>query len=111
MRGDQLSRQWRLFQRLARSRFGIGLEDLASDLACTKRTVYRDLDALMYAGFPITSEKRDGRVFYQVVAGFRLDDFRRMCLMQGLDRIGLTLRHEADIDAYERKRWPALARR
>jgi 3-isopropylmalate/(R)-2-methylmalate dehydratase small subunit len=46
-----------------------------------------------------------------VVARFRLDDFRRMCLMQGLDRIGLTLRHESDIDAYERKRWPALARR
>jgi 3-isopropylmalate/(R)-2-methylmalate dehydratase small subunit len=46
-----------------------------------------------------------------VVAHFRLDDFRRMCLMQGLDRIGLTLRHESDIDAYERKRWPALARR
>jgi 3-isopropylmalate/(R)-2-methylmalate dehydratase small subunit len=46
-----------------------------------------------------------------VVARFRLDDFRKMCLMQGLDRIGLTLRHEADIDAYERTMWPELARR
>jgi 3-isopropylmalate/(R)-2-methylmalate dehydratase small subunit len=46
-----------------------------------------------------------------VVARFQLDDFRKMCLMQGLDRIGLTLRHEADIDAYERTRWPGLARR
>jgi 3-isopropylmalate/(R)-2-methylmalate dehydratase small subunit len=46
-----------------------------------------------------------------VVARFRLDEFRRMCLMQGLDRIGLTLRHEADIDAYERQRWPELAGR
>jgi 3-isopropylmalate/(R)-2-methylmalate dehydratase small subunit len=46
-----------------------------------------------------------------VVARFQLDDFRRMCLTQGLDRIGLTLRHEADIGAYERKRWPALAGR
>jgi 3-isopropylmalate/(R)-2-methylmalate dehydratase small subunit len=45
------------------------------------------------------------------VARFRLDDFRKMCLMQGLDRIGLTLRHEADIDAYERTMWPELARR
>ena len=42
-----------------------------------------------------------------IVARFKLDDFRRMCLTQGLDRIGLTLRHEADIGAYERKRWPA----
>jgi len=46
-----------------------------------------------------------------VVARFELDEFRRMCLTQGLDRIGLTLRHEGDIDAYERKRWPALAGR
>jgi len=46
-----------------------------------------------------------------VVARFELDEFRRMCLTQGLDRIGLTLRHEDDILAYERKRWPALAGR
>jgi 3-isopropylmalate/(R)-2-methylmalate dehydratase small subunit len=46
-----------------------------------------------------------------VVARFQLDEFRRMCLTQGLDRIGLTLRHEDDIGAYERKRWPALSGR
>ncbi|HVP31317.1 MAG TPA: WYL domain-containing protein [Myxococcota bacterium] len=74
MRGDQLARQWRLIQRLARSRAGVGLEDLASDLECTRRTVYRDLDALQFAGFPVTSERRDGRVFYRFVAGFQLDD-------------------------------------
>jgi 3-isopropylmalate/(R)-2-methylmalate dehydratase small subunit len=49
----------------------------------------------------------DGR---DVIARFRLDDFRRMCLTKGLDRIGLTLRHDDAISAYERKRWPALAR-
>ena len=40
-------------------------------------------------------------------AGFELDDFRRQCLLEGLDDIGLTLRHEADIAAYEarRPRW------
>lgn len=74
MRGDQLSRQWRLFQTLARSRYGVGLEALASDLECTKRTVYRDLDALSLAGFPLTSEKRDGRVFYRLVETFRVGD-------------------------------------
>jgi len=41
-----------------------------------------------------------------VVATFELDDFRRMCLTEGLDRIALTLRHERDIEAYERARWP-----
>jgi 3-isopropylmalate/(R)-2-methylmalate dehydratase small subunit len=44
-----------------------------------------------------------------VVARFQLDDFRRMCLTQGLDRIGLTLQHADEIAAYEKKRWPALA--
>ncbi len=74
MRGDQLSRQWKLIQLLAKARYGVGLEALAEELACTRRTIYRDLDALMFAGFPITSEKRDGRVFYRVIEGFRLGD-------------------------------------
>lgn len=74
MRGDQLSRQWKLFQRLARSHYGIGLDDLVSELECTKRTVYRDLEALDQAGFPILSEKRDGRSFYRLLESFRLGD-------------------------------------
>ncbi len=74
MRGDQLARQWRLIQRLARSRYGVGLDDLARDLEVHRRTVYRDLDALMYAGFPVTSEKRDGRVFYRLYETFELAD-------------------------------------
>ncbi len=32
MRGDQLARQWQLIQRLARSRGGVGLEELAEEL-------------------------------------------------------------------------------
>jgi predicted DNA-binding transcriptional regulator YafY len=74
VRGDQLARQWRLIQRLARSRAGVGLDDLAHDLECTRRTVYRDLDALQYAGFPVTSDKRDGRVFYRLVESYDLGD-------------------------------------
>jgi predicted DNA-binding transcriptional regulator YafY len=72
MRGDQLARQWRLIQRLANSRVGVSLDDLAGELECVKRTVYRDLDALMFAGFPVLSEKRDGRVFYRFLDGFRM---------------------------------------
>ena len=34
-------------------------------------------------------------------AAFEIGDFQRYCLMEGLDDIGLTLRHEADIAAYE----------
>jgi 3-isopropylmalate/(R)-2-methylmalate dehydratase small subunit len=39
-----------------------------------------------------------------VVAPFELDDFTRWRLMEGLDDIGLTLRHEAEITAYEARR-------
>jgi len=37
-------------------------------------------------------------------ASFTLDPFRRHCLMNGLDDIGLTLEHEADITRFERER-------
>jgi 3-isopropylmalate/(R)-2-methylmalate dehydratase small subunit len=32
---------------------------------------------------------------------FRMDDFTRHCLLEGLDDIGLTLQHDADITVYE----------
>ncbi len=35
---------------------------------------------------------------------FEISDFQRYCLLEGLDDIGLTLRNESDITAYERKR-------
>ena len=36
-------------------------------------------------------------------ADFQIDDFVRHCLLEGLDDIGLTLQHEAEIAAYESK--------
>ena len=39
---------------------------------------------------------------------FPLDDFSRWRLLEGLDDIGLTLRHEAAITAYEERRLPFL---
>jgi 3-isopropylmalate/(R)-2-methylmalate dehydratase small subunit len=44
---------------------------------------------------------------------FVLDEFRRHCLLNGLDDIGLTLQHEAAIAAYEarRPRWRAFVDR
>jgi len=74
VRGEQLARQWQLIQRLARSRYGVGLDDLVDDLGCVRRTVYRDLEALMLAGFPLLREKRDGRAFYRFLDTFKLGD-------------------------------------
>jgi 3-isopropylmalate/(R)-2-methylmalate dehydratase small subunit len=39
---------------------------------------------------------------------FQLDDFSRWRLLEGLDDIGLTLRHEVEISAYEHSRPPFL---
>jgi 3-isopropylmalate/(R)-2-methylmalate dehydratase small subunit len=36
-------------------------------------------------------------------AGFEIDPFRKFCLLEGLDDIGLTLRHKAELDAFETK--------
>ncbi len=41
--------------------------------------------------------------------GFEVDEFRRYCLLNGLDDIGLTLENEQVITEYERRRWPSLA--
>jgi 3-isopropylmalate/(R)-2-methylmalate dehydratase small subunit len=46
----------------------------------------------------IVTDDRDLR------AAFVLDQFQRHCLMEGLDEIGLTLKHEAEIGRYERRR-------
>jgi len=47
-----------------------------------------------------------------IEAPFPLDDFTRFRLLEGLDDIGLTLRHDAEIGAYEatRARWMPLTR-
>ena len=43
-------------------------------------------------------------------ATFAIDDFTRWRLLEGLDDIGLTLRHEDAIAAYEARRDPSLPR-
>lgn len=43
-------------------------------------------------------EVRDDQGF---LGKFSMDEFVRHCLLKGLDDIGLTLQHEADISAYE----------
>ena len=48
-----------------------------------------------------TCEVRDS---FGLCSAFALDEFRRRCLLEGLDDIGLTLRHESRIEAYEQRR-------
>jgi predicted DNA-binding transcriptional regulator YafY len=60
-RGNQLTRQWRLLHLIDRPA-GITVDDAAADLGCTVRTIWRDLNVLQEAGFPIYDSKAaDGR--------------------------------------------------
>lgn len=74
-------------------------------------TAVERLWALLEAD-PATSVRVDV-VSRQLAAGgqtweFPLDEFSRWRLLEGLDDIGLTLRHESTIAAYERSRPPFL---
>ena len=66
-RGDQLGRQWRIIRTLISSRTGKSAADLSRELECNPRTVYRDLEALQIAGFPIYTEKVEGRSLWSVL--------------------------------------------
>lgn len=53
-------------------------------------------------GTPITVDLRERTVVCkEVCVPFAVDDYTRWRLLEGLDDISLTLRHEADISAYE----------
>ncbi len=60
-RGDQLARQWKIIQSLISSRHGQSVSDLAEALRCHRRTVYRDLEALQAAGFPVYTDRIGGK--------------------------------------------------
>jgi 3-isopropylmalate/(R)-2-methylmalate dehydratase small subunit len=69
--------------------------------------VERDPQLPVTVDLPARQVRADGHEW-----AFPLDDFSRWRLMEGLDDIGLTLRHVAAIDAYEQRRpeWTPVVR-
>lgn len=61
VRGHQFIRQWKILHMLISSKVGKSASELASELNCNLRTVYRDLNVLHDAGFPIYSYWVDGK--------------------------------------------------
>lgn len=57
MRGDQLSRQWRILRQIEAGRTGLTAWEIAELFGVSLRTAYRDLDDLQLAGFPLYTEK------------------------------------------------------
>ncbi len=57
MRGDQLARQWRVIRAIEASPNGLTVAEVAQREETGIRTIYRDLEALQSAGFPLYTEK------------------------------------------------------
>jgi predicted DNA-binding transcriptional regulator YafY len=66
-RGDQLGRQWTILQILLTSNTGKSVADIVEKINCHSRTVYRDLEALQEGGFPLYTEKKDGRTLWFIL--------------------------------------------
>jgi len=68
-RNDQISRQWKIMRLIEQRRFGISVPDIAKELNCNVRTIYRDIEAISYSGFPIFDEKLDGVQVWKSLRG------------------------------------------
>ena len=53
--------------------WGAPWPSLPSELGVTKRTVQRDIEVLTEAGFPVTSDMRNGTVFWHFMEGFHAE--------------------------------------
>src|ERR1700758_1862398 len=71
VRGNQVTRQWRLVRLLSGTTRGRSIPDLHRKLDVTSRTVRRDLEALEQAGFPLISETRGGEVLWRFIDGYQ----------------------------------------
>jgi predicted DNA-binding transcriptional regulator YafY len=57
MWGDQLARQWRVIRAIEASPNGLTVTAISQREETGIRTIYRDLEALQAAGFPLYTEK------------------------------------------------------
>jgi len=55
-------------------------------------------------GYEITVNLQKQKIYYDSeIASFEVDSFKKACLLDGLDDIGLTLKNKADIENFEKK--------
>ena len=71
MRGDQIVRQWKIIRLMETRRYGISVAELAEELESQPRTIYRDLEALYDAGFPLFPDKDGKNSVWKMVDSFR----------------------------------------
>ena len=57
--------------RILEARYGATVDELVEECQVTRRTIYRDLQAILDAGYPLVSERQaDGYVLYSFISGF-----------------------------------------
>lgn len=71
MRGVQLARQWRIIRLLESRRTGLTAAELAKELEVPLRTIYRDLEIIHEAGFPIHTVKIGKNSYWRIIDGFK----------------------------------------
>ncbi len=58
--------------RILEARYGATVDELAEECRVSRRTVFRDLQAIGDAGYPLVWEREaDGRVLYRFITGFK----------------------------------------
>jgi len=78
--------------RILEARHGATVDEISEECGVTRRTVYRDLDAIRDAGYPLVSETQsDGHTLYRFMTGYRktmpitfsLDELMTLYLCRG----------------------------
>ncbi len=70
-RYQQVVRQWKLLRRLEQTPGGVTVAEFTSDQDSSKRNIYRDLEALQEAGFPLYQDPIDGQHRWRLTDNFR----------------------------------------
>ncbi len=73
MRGDQLSRQWRILRKIEASKYGLTAAEIAELGDVSLKTGYRDLDDLQLAGFPLYADKGESGRRWKLIDTYRFD--------------------------------------
>lgn len=74
-RSGPLIRQWHIIRHLSENPSGCQVQELCRVLKTRPRTIYRDLEALKRAGFPLMRRQEDRMGIWTIEAWWR-DDFQ-----------------------------------
>lgn len=73
MRGTQLARQWKIIKLIESRKRGISGTELSNELEVPLRTLYRDLEAIQEAGFPLYTYREGKNSYWKILDTFKKD--------------------------------------